>query len=112
MLEQAEGDGGALFLPWSNVRRDLIAACQRAGIEAVSPNDLRRTYSMWMKAAGRQALANSVGEHSIKGPVTTSKTVANMAAMTDQAAPDPLELVPETGIEPVTRGFSVPCSTN
>src|SRR3954466_11000031 len=30
-----------LFPPWTNVRRDLVDACQRAGIERCSPNDLR-----------------------------------------------------------------------
>jgi len=40
-----------LFPPWSNVRRDLIDACKRAGIERCSPNDLRRTYGRWMRIA-------------------------------------------------------------
>lgn len=36
-----------LFDRWTNVRRDLIAACKRAGIETVTPNDLRRTFGTW-----------------------------------------------------------------
>lgn len=40
-----------LFPPWSNVRRDLLDACKRAGIERCSPNDLRRTYGRWMRIA-------------------------------------------------------------
>lgn len=51
-LEHAEGAGGALFASWTNVRRDLIDACARAGIEPVSPNDLRRTCATWLRAAG------------------------------------------------------------
>jgi integrase len=40
-----------LFPPWTNVRRDLIDACKRAGSERCSPNDLRRTYGRWMRIA-------------------------------------------------------------
>jgi integrase len=40
-----------LFPPWTNVRRDLLDACIRAGIERCSPNDLRRTYGHWMRIA-------------------------------------------------------------
>jgi len=41
-----------LFRPWTNVRRDLHEACDRAGIEHCSPNDLRRTCATWLRAAG------------------------------------------------------------
>jgi hypothetical protein len=41
LLEHAvrygEGEGGLLFRPWTNVRRDLAEACARAGIARVSP---------------------------------------------------------------------------
>ncbi|MEY4544188.1 MAG: hypothetical protein RL685_383 [Pseudomonadota bacterium] len=46
-LTYAEGTDGSLFRPWGNVRRDLAVACLRAGIPAVTPNDLRRTYATW-----------------------------------------------------------------
>ncbi len=39
------------FEKWTNVRRDLIKACKGAGIDPISPNDLRRTLATWMKAA-------------------------------------------------------------
>jgi integrase len=48
----AGGRGGALFEPWSNVRRDLNAACKRARIAPCSPNDLRRTFGNWMVEGG------------------------------------------------------------
>lgn len=52
-LERAPGKGAApLFERWINVRRDLHAACKRAGIPAVSPNDLRRTFGTWLRAEG------------------------------------------------------------
>lgn len=48
----AGGRDGRLFAPWSNVRRDLRDACERAGIDPVSPNDLRRTLATWLRARG------------------------------------------------------------
>lgn len=44
--------GQPLFPRWLNVRRDLEAACKRAGIAKVSPNDLRRTFASWQAEAG------------------------------------------------------------
>lgn len=40
---------GRAFEPWSNIRRDLAAACERAGIPRCSPNDLRRTAGQWLR---------------------------------------------------------------
>nr|MBK7068068.1 tyrosine-type recombinase/integrase [Deltaproteobacteria bacterium] len=51
-LTHAEGEDPALFLPWQNVRRDLREACKRTGIPPCSPNDLRRTFATWLRAAG------------------------------------------------------------
>jgi hypothetical protein len=51
-LTYAEGENGLLFRPWGNVRRDLAAACARAGIPPVTPNDLRRTYATWWRHHG------------------------------------------------------------
>ena len=41
-VKYAGGKERAMFAPWSNIRRDLHAACKRAGIAPCSPNDLRR----------------------------------------------------------------------
>jgi integrase len=51
-LQHAQGTDGMLFLPWLNIRRDLAQACDRAGIEPCSPNDLRRTCGTWLRQAG------------------------------------------------------------
>lgn len=40
------------FTPWTNVRRELIRACKRAGIKRCSPNDLRRSVGSLMRARG------------------------------------------------------------
>ena len=51
-LEYGQGADGHVFLPWRNVRRDLIEGCKKAGIDRCSPNDLRRTTGKWLRMAG------------------------------------------------------------
>jgi hypothetical protein len=55
--------GRPIFPSWPNVRRDLHAACKRAGIPPCSPNDLRRTFSTWMQqaGAGNDLIAQAMG---------------------------------------------------
>jgi integrase len=43
---------GPLFPLWHGVRRDLGAACKRAQIDPVTPNDLRRTFATWLAESG------------------------------------------------------------
>lgn len=45
-------DAGPVVEPWHMVRRDMRAACLRAGVPQVTPNDLRRTFASWLKQAG------------------------------------------------------------
>ena len=55
VLDSLPDDGqGRLFPSWSNIRRDLHTACDRAGIGHVSPNDLRRTFATWCIRGGMQ----------------------------------------------------------
>jgi len=51
-LENADGESGLLFKPWGNMRRDVIAACKRAGIDPFTWNDLRRTAATWLVKRG------------------------------------------------------------
>jgi len=47
-----EHQTGPLFEPWSNDKRDLELACERAKIEKVTPTDLRRTFCSWLANSG------------------------------------------------------------
>ena len=46
---------GPIVGEWLNVRRDLAAACARAKIDRISPNDLRRTLASWLKQQGEDS---------------------------------------------------------
>lgn len=73
---------GPVALPWKeNVRRDLAAAAKRAGIDRITPNDLRRTYASWMKQAGvdSKAVADLLGH-------TTTRMVDLVYGHLDDAA--------------------------
>lgn len=54
VLKDALGERGIgkLVPLWGKVNRDLKAACKRAKIDPVSPNDLRRTFASWLLQAG------------------------------------------------------------
>ncbi len=147
-LETAQGTGDALFLPWGNARRDIAAACVRAGIDHCSPNDLRRTTGTWLRDQGVPAelIGQGVMGHrdgrmmervygrmtgDMAAPLLAQHLGPNQCAISVQnsvrnsgfnalaAQPRERQLsetadfkVPRAGIEPATRGFSVPCSTN
>ncbi len=136
---------------WGNVRRDLHAACARAGIPKVSPNDLRRTFASWLKQHGAdsQAVATMMGHSStrmvelvygrlddasyrramavlpegLSGSVTTivtpsghpkaslghSRRTKGAKKKRPVSVEKPSDFaVPRDGVEPPTRGFSVP----
>jgi integrase len=137
-LKHAQGPAPLLFHPWGNVRRDLHAACARAGIAPCTPNDLRRTYAHWMRQSGvpKDLVADSLGHTTDKmvsrvygklGPDELVAAVQRAAAPVQQTprrrrhSVDSVDvekpkkagvLVPRVGIEPTTRGFSILCSTN
>ncbi len=54
-MQHADGGGVLLFRTRGNFRRDLAAACRRAGIGRLSPNDLRRTHAEWLRRGGVQS---------------------------------------------------------
>ncbi len=49
------GERGLLFAPWGNLSRDLAAACKRAGVVRITPNDFRRAFGSWHRDAGVSA---------------------------------------------------------
>jgi integrase len=135
-LKYAEGTEGLLFKPWENVRNDLAAACKRAGIDKVTPNDLRRTCSTWLRqhdvephligamlghtdsrmverVYGRmpaENLRNSLEKRlsDCSAFVADDREKAPSERQMRQSEP-PLSsgnVVPRVGIEPTTRGFS------
>jgi len=133
-LEHAKGVGGKLFARGADEWRGAIRyAARRAGIDHCTPNDLRRTYSSWLRAAGasNQNIAPTMGHADTRmldrtyaqltTPILARLLAAEMgldAGWTDGAAvaatgetketAPQSEKVPGTGIEPVTRGFSIP----
>ena len=87
-----------LLAPWSNIRRDLRAACDELEIAPVSANDLRRTFSSWLEQAGVPRSTNArLMRH------TTTAMVDKVYA---QSAPDQLaaavDHLPQTHVVVVT----------
>lgn len=50
---------GPLFPRWRNINRGLALACKRAGIERVTPNDLRRTHTTLLASDPVHPIPNS-----------------------------------------------------
>lgn len=51
-IKHADGTPPLMFKPWGNMRRDIAAACKRAGIPPFTSNDLRRTSATWLVKRG------------------------------------------------------------
>lgn len=86
-LELAPNEGGLLFRKWhrGNIIRDLREACERAGIERLSPNDLRRAFGQWHRRSGvDNALTSKLLRH------TTDKLVQTVYANLDAPGVGPL----------------------
>jgi integrase len=93
--EQGQGVDGRLFLPWSHVQQSLGWACKRAGFGdlRVTPNDLRRTYGNWLRAAGipSDLVAPSMGHvdstmvERVYGRLSTDQLEASMARATNSS---------------------------
>jgi len=127
--------GEMLFAPWANAVRDLGAACKALDIPRCSPNDFRRTYATWLGQHGirdeliqrcmGQAPTSVLDRHYRKwtdddllGHVEqeyarwAGEQAPRLPADTGTAPPTVGQIVRRGGIEPPTRGFSVPCSTD
>jgi integrase len=139
-LELHALDLGPVVERWGNYRRDLAEACERAGIAPVTANDLRRTFASWLLQSGasNRMVADLLGHTSTRmvdlvyGKLSAkvlSDAVARLPcpsgvrqAMTEVAvdgtrgnrriAASAEVAVPRVGIEPTTRGFSGPTSSD
>lgn len=124
-----------MFATWGNMYRDLEAACERAKMDKVTPNDLRRTYATWMRQSGIDVSliavamghkdgrmveriygrldAKSLGR--VLGPALDGQVPQGYQGTAESASSGhPLSLrnagnfVPRDRIELSTRGFSIP----
>lgn len=91
---------GLLFGKWDHINRSLSLACARAGIEHLSPNDLRRTHSSLMRQGGiaLEDIAAILGHSTTRmvelvyGHTTMKalhKSVGRLEAPEHEIAPDP-----------------------
>ncbi|MBI5499791.1 MAG: site-specific integrase [Deltaproteobacteria bacterium] len=86
-----------LLTPWRNIRRDLRLACDKAEIDPVSPNDLRRTFSSWLEQAGVPRGTNArLMRHTTTAMV--DKVYAQSAFETLSAAADLLPAGPTVSV--------------
>lgn len=133
--EHAQGIAGALFKnEAADFRSALKYAARRAGMAHVSPNDLRRTFSTWLRAEGvaLETIAPLMGHKTTRmlelvyarlpvdllrarllqelGQRDTGGTDGSKKASTGETSETPkvLKLAPRAGFEPATRGLTVP----
>lgn len=101
----AEADVGPLFDPWlrQNMRQSLHRWCEKAGIEPVSANDLRRTFASWLCSAGvaEMTCARLMGHTS---SAMVRRVYAQLSAEALRTAIDRLPVV--------THGSQQPPATN
>ncbi|MDH5673703.1 MAG: site-specific integrase [Myxococcales bacterium] len=95
----ARDPGEPLFEPWTNVRRDLAAACERAGIDRVTPNDLRRSFASWQAEQGVPELVTAA----LMGHSSSKMVRKVYARIGDQAKRDALAKLPSLAGPAVTE---------
>jgi integrase len=90
---------GPVVQPWPNVRRDLHAACDRAGIPHVSPNDLRRTFASWLVQHGVDLFTVS----KLMGHSSTRMVERVYGKLTRENMQAALARVPQLGVPQVSQ---------
>ena len=81
---------GPVVSRWLNARRDLAAACRRAGIRPVSANDLRRTFASWMKQRG----VDSIVVARLMGHTSSAMVERVYGHLNDTALSGPVNALP------------------
>ncbi len=103
---------GLVVGAWSNVRRDLVQACTRAGIAPVSPHTFRHTFASWLvqkgvplfviaKLLGHRSTAMVERHYGHLAPSNFTDAIATLPAFL--MPPPPARRVPTGGFEPRVR---------
>lgn len=150
-LEHYQQDSGPIAEGWTNIGRDLPAACKRAGVPRCTANDLRRTFASWLVQQGESlyVVSKLLGHKSTRmvelvygqldeatltraidrlpggshagytnelpnrvtgGAIGTAPSAPTVSNVAESVGISEGSVVPRAGIEPATRGFSVPLS--
>jgi integrase len=91
---------GPLVRPWSNITRDLGAACKRAGVPRVTANDLRRTFASWLKQRG----VDSAAVAKLLGHTSTRMVDLVYGQLASETLASAVELLPQWDVFGTTRG--------
>jgi len=101
-----------LFAPWTNARRDLGAACAKAGVPRVTPKDLRRTFASILANEG----VSSFVAAKLMGHGSTEMVERVYAQLGDRALDSAIgklssvtEVASTRGMEPASK--LTPCCT-
>lgn len=90
-----------LFNPWGKLHRDLEAACVRAGIKKLTPNDIRRGFGKWHRMAGIDVTTVSkMLRHTTDKLAQTTYAKVSGAEVGELAAPQ-VRNVPRLAFTPV-----------
>lgn len=92
-LDRAPGKD-VLFRPWGKLHRDVEAACRRAGIAKVTPNDLRRAFGHWHRAA-------------LMASGTTDKTAAELVSKLLRHTTDKLAQITYANLDGAAVGAAI-----
>lgn len=99
--------GARPYPAWTNARRDLAAACKRAGIPVVTWNDLRRTFASLLVQAGvpPHLVAQLLGHTTtaMVDRVYGRQTTDSLGLLIDEALREPPVNQPSTGKAPTGR---------
>jgi len=98
-LSAAKQATGPVVQEWGSVRRDLKAACERAAITRVTPNDLRRTFASWLKQSGQDSLVVA----KLMGHTSTRMVELVYGHLSSKEYRAAVEVLPKFGAAPETK---------
>jgi integrase len=118
LLAKARGEHGddePVVARWSNARRDLAAACKKAGIRHVRPYDLRHTYASWALQGGApdSHVAKALGHttttmvHRVYGHLRPEHLSSVITALPEVQGPELEDEPAQSGVESGANGPGV-----